>query len=123
MCVCVCVGQMAKPSDTCLNHHLFQGPDLEVLSDVSTSGGVSPGRMCVYVCEEGLGPNVCFQINFSIFFSHQNNSDCIRKVLISIKCPSSVISLNTLHCSMWETCMLYKPSHGIYKYIWTQVLV
>lgn len=33
----------------CLNHHLFQGPDLEVLSDVSTSAGVSVGN-AEYVC-------------------------------------------------------------------------
>lgn len=40
-------GWVAKP---CLNHHLFQGPDLEVLSDVSTSGGVSVGNAeCVCV--------------------------------------------------------------------------
>ncbi len=39
-----------KPSDSCLNHHLFQGPDLEVLSDVSTGGGVSVGNAeCVCV--------------------------------------------------------------------------
>ena len=38
----------------CLNHHLFQGPDLEILGDVSTRGGVSVGtavfvRLCT-VC-------------------------------------------------------------------------
>lgn len=53
-------GKGEKPTDTepCLNHRLFQGPDLEVLSDVS-SREVSVGNaecVCVlYVCEEDLG--------------------------------------------------------------------
>lgn len=42
---CACIGNGVKPSNTFLNHHLFQGPDLEVLSDVSTSGGVSVGNV------------------------------------------------------------------------------
>lgn len=79
----MCIGKGEKPTDTkpCLNHHLFQGPDLEVLSDVSTSGGVSVGNaecvcgVCVlYVCEEGLGPNV--------FANHLYISDlCISNCL------------------------------------------
>lgn len=53
-----------KPSNAkhCLNHHLFQGPDLEVLSDVSTTAGVSVGNadyVCVlYMYEQGHGQNV-----------------------------------------------------------------
>lgn len=33
------LGGRCNPPRVCLNHGLFQGPDLDVLSNVSTSGG------------------------------------------------------------------------------------
>ena len=67
-----------KPPDAklCLNHHLFQGPDLELLSDVSRSSGVSPRNAeCVSVLleYEDLGQNVFAHKSLLVKFTTINN--------------------------------------------------
>lgn len=80
-------------------------------------GGISVGNsecVCVcalYVCEEGLGPNVFANTFQYLLFTLEQFRQCPGR---------SIKSLNTLHCSMWEACV-FKPIQCVYKYILTQV--
>lgn len=81
--------------------------------------------MCVCVClctvcvwRRPWSKRICIYIPVSSFH--------IRTIqTVSGKFTSNIVlstkPLNTLHCSMWETCVLFKPTRCVYKYILTQV--